>query len=505
MTFNFSERLRHFVFFLLALSFDAEVSASFYCKHVVSQLGGVSPYRGPIMQDKERIGDIALENGILYLALSVPIARLPDILVARYLPHLELDYSAGSPDKSSIGFHAARRVMMQMIHTSQRGKNVDIDLGGLDLFGTRIEHTKDGSLYTLIDIKGEPVDPESPLYTLNPNPGARPNHNALLLFSPRVLSLSHWVYGLENVLRHHERSSKESDGLCHDTYCYSSSSSDKLLAGLFSSHTGVPYAIRMDGPIPTYEIMDILIQPSNVSFLSNTLKPYPGLHHWATRIIVTDTYPRFDPRNFRYHPGQLRAVAEDINPKLKSSEDSRGVVSSPVMSFSEKFPAKVREIISTQYEIDTIPAEAPKSEDAPVASFGGVIVPSMFFSSSVLDFPDADTERFGGISDREEKFLDRIGELLSHGGTEKGIHIPKLLEGAKIVRLGKIEINAVREWKFFLAEYRDKHGSTKIVLIPRPDRFNTTGDANQPYPIWGIGQITGRVGESIEWEWTWDG
>ncbi|MBI3017948.1 MAG: hypothetical protein HYY62_08190 [Deltaproteobacteria bacterium] len=443
---------KSFLSLLLGIGILGSTSSLFaemdFCEKLLSQLPGFNPFQDEATRDREELGMIAHEAGIRYFYLKVSIADLPKILEARYLP----DFTSPSP-------RTASQAILSPVSTSFIGRPIDVILGGLNI-----------QFEPMAPFPGEDPDRPTPL---RPSP----NHNALILYSPRVLSLLNWYFGGKPIFKK-DPAQTVITHLHRGASLLSSSNSRSLLAEDFNSlrtmqeegdHFSHP-VLQIEGALPSYEIVGIVAQPENKRMVEAILSRSPlDLSAWNPRISYSHELPDIDPVQVPYLPEHLRAVAEDISPIIRSNY-GRGdnvILDSAVFDYSSNFVTKVQ-----------------------------TAVPQMLGAIHPID-PDNPT---GGISAHESRNFDQLETALSKGGTFDGVKLPKLLPGAEISGYGYFTIQAIKEWRFFLVEFQNPKGEKCIALLIR-NGGKKEPPSGVPHLLWGIASVD-QDAQNISWIWT---
>lgn len=402
------------------ISFQNSYGAPGFCQRLLAQTEGFDLFRGDQETiDREALGDQANRAGIRYLAVKVSIFELGQILEKPYHRTGEVFTPVGS---SRIGYPFAA------------------DLGGVNLYTGGPKLPGEG--------KNKPLE-------------ANPNHNAFIIYTPRLFSLSPWLFGNARALQRTNPIPDDEFGqLSMGNSCVTSNSSDKVRRDAFYYMDGDDnmhrWKVRFDGLLPRYEIMGIIVQPENKRVVNQVLDR-EGVHaDWHHKVHYADTFPDLDPAFHIYSNQQIFEVAQDLGSASRPSARSDGdlYASQAVLKFNSGFPAVVRSAVSAGI--------APSLDNRlrpPQKGYGWV-----------------------GYSAYHERMFDEQGEKLG---------------GYKPSRVGRIRLEAIRDWKFMLVEYT-KDGSEPQLVLFLENRGLMTPPDDVPFMVWGIGKRS-PDGQSIDW------
>jgi hypothetical protein len=242
--------------FAVNICFSGNLTAGF-CERLFDQTSGFDVFKDDEdLKDREHLGDAAIGAGIHYLAVKVPISELANILGNAYL-------------LGQLGYIGSEPQILEPIGSSKIGEDISARLGGLNV---RLSHDEPylGS------------DPKAQIPIV-----ANPNRNAFLLYTPRIFSLTPWTYG-NNLLVTRPQDFSEPGQLCAGWSCVTSNSSDAHRIQAFrdmAQSDSERWVVRADGPLPRYEILGILTQPSNQHYVNAVLDKYPGLSSWKNKLL----------------------------------------------------------------------------------------------------------------------------------------------------------------------------------------------------------------------------
>ncbi|MEW6055087.1 MAG: hypothetical protein AB1540_00610 [Bdellovibrionota bacterium] len=431
------------------------------CEKLLAQTAGFDPYGGfEVAREREELGDLAVASGLPYFYMVVPIAKLPQLLNARYLP----DFQSETP-------RTARTAILNLVNHHSIGRPIATELGGLNILFR--DDAKIDSLpsHNHASANRRRVEPNV-------------NLNAMVLYSPRVLGLLTWHLGSSTWLgKDRFLDQPEIPTLCRGWGCISSSSlrekviEDFMGLGEAEGRSLKRTVLRIEGGgLPSYEIIGIVIQTANEAYANNVLDADPSLAIWKDkRLIYSNVFPGIEAPKVPYLKKHLRAVIEDINPSVHNKEI---MTAEPAFAYSSEFGQQVRDLFSS----GAVKPEITQLKDA-VHGVQGM-----------------------GVSENNQHFFDEIARALSSGGTLYGQEIPALLPNAKLAGYTREKINAIREWELHVLEYASENNGSDIIGLRKMIVLGSTNDgAKGPAPsapaVWGIG-VQDLSGEKIRWIWT---